>query len=566
MKKSANMVIKEEKEDGKNSQKLSKGYNNEENVDKGKIKNLRSGRLIVRNLSFKSNEDLIRKHFSKFGEISEVNLLKKGNKLVGCCFIQFKEKLSAAKAIAKLSGQPFMGRPIVVDWALPKNKFTKTIKKELKSEEGEVVVKEEPKESSSEEDEDEKNNDAEVDSSENGDSEEDDESQESDEDSDVSLGKEEPENKKIGFPTHEKKKNKKFHFQYDPEDVADGRTVFLKNVPFSANDDDLLKCAEEVGPVVYAVICMDPLTEHSKGTAFVKFNDKSVVEDIICGKSKLVLKGTKLDAYLALKKNQVLQKSEAKCPKDNRNLYLLREGVVLAGTPAAEGVSEGDMSKRLQLEHWKTQTLRNLNKFVSNKRLVVHNVPPFYDDNKLCQVFKENSPKGSVITESRIIRNLNDIDDKGIGKSKGFGFVTYTQHEDALAALRKINNNPHIFKENKRPIVGFSIENRGALRLKEKRKTKSQNPPPKSTSDKEIKSSGSRPENKKRKYNKLEENIPEYCGYTAKPGAKKMRSGKELKVQAALHHKALVDKKRAQKRLRFTGRWKNKKNLKRNKH
>lgn len=28
---------------------------------------------------------------------------------------------------------------------------------------------------------------------------------------------------------------------------------------------------EKIGPVIYAVICIDPLTEHSRGTAFVKF-------------------------------------------------------------------------------------------------------------------------------------------------------------------------------------------------------------------------------------------------------------------------------------------------------
>jgi nucleolar protein 4 len=54
-------------------------------------------------------------------------------------------------------------------------------------------------------------------------------------------------------------------------DVAEGRTVFIKNVPFSACNDDLKTCMEHFGQVIYALICTDPVTEHSKGTAFVKF-------------------------------------------------------------------------------------------------------------------------------------------------------------------------------------------------------------------------------------------------------------------------------------------------------
>lgn len=54
-------------------------------------------------------------------------------------------------------------------------------------------------------------------------------------------------------------------------DVHEGKTVFLKNVPFSVKNEELKKYMEQFGPVYYALICVDSLTEHSKGTAFVKF-------------------------------------------------------------------------------------------------------------------------------------------------------------------------------------------------------------------------------------------------------------------------------------------------------
>lgn len=54
-------------------------------------------------------------------------------------------------------------------------------------------------------------------------------------------------------------------------DIPEGKTIFLKNVSFSVTNDDLKDFMEKIGPVYYAVVCIDSLTEHSKGTAFVKF-------------------------------------------------------------------------------------------------------------------------------------------------------------------------------------------------------------------------------------------------------------------------------------------------------
>lgn len=72
---------------------------------------------------------------------------------------------------------------------------------------------------------------------------------------------------------------------------------------------------------------------------------------------------------------------------------------MLAGNPAAAEVSVSDMAKRLKLEQWKSQILRNLNMFVSRVRLAVHNLPSNLDDAKLRQLFKNHSGPKAVITE-----------------------------------------------------------------------------------------------------------------------------------------------------------------------
>lgn len=60
-------------------------------------------------------------------------------------------------------------------------------------------------------------------------------------------------------------------FSVKLNDAEDGCTVFITNIPFNIDNDLLKEFAEKTGPVKYALICMDKLTEHSKGSGFVKF-------------------------------------------------------------------------------------------------------------------------------------------------------------------------------------------------------------------------------------------------------------------------------------------------------
>lgn len=35
-----------------------------------------------------------------------------------------------------------------------------------------------------------------------------------------------------------------------------------------------------------------------------------------------------------------------------------------------------------------------------------------------------------------------------LGKSKGYGFLSFKTHDEALNCLRKVNNNPNVFGKN----------------------------------------------------------------------------------------------------------------------
>lgn len=298
---------------------------------KEKLKEKRA-RLIVRNLPFSTTEDNLREYYEQYGNVVSVDLLKKPDgKLVGCAFIQFRQVQNAAKARHHTNGKEFIGRTIHCDFAVSKQKYDEKIlaeheikqepiiktEDEIKQEQAEI--KEEPVdeyESSNIEqsedvavediksedevaigikEEDSKEN-MEVDAEESDHKDEgmlsdgetkppdenmhpsDDETKPPDEDDEKSSDQEESDDDADEPKSELKPQNFDFEVSRKPRqisnDVAEGKTVFIKNVPFDATNEDLRECMSQFGPLYYALICIDKLTEHSKGTGFVKFKVK----------------------------------------------------------------------------------------------------------------------------------------------------------------------------------------------------------------------------------------------------------------------------------------------------
>lgn len=113
---------------------------------KKKLKEKRA-RLVVKNLPFNTTEEDLKQHFNKFGDVLDVNILKKEDgKLTGCAFIQYKLVQKAKKAQFHTNGKNFMDRKIVVDFAMSKKEYVKLrYNKEVKKEEDKTIeVKTEP--------------------------------------------------------------------------------------------------------------------------------------------------------------------------------------------------------------------------------------------------------------------------------------------------------------------------------------------------------------------------------------------------------------------------------------
>ncbi|XP_045478929.1 RNA-binding protein 28 [Harmonia axyridis] len=523
---------------------------------KKKLKEKRA-RLVVKNLPFNFTEENLKEHFSKYGDVTDIHILKKEDgKMTGCAFIQYKLVQKARKAKHYTNGQPFLGRNLNVDFAMSKKDYDNIrYKKEIKEEKDniKVEVKEEPidEEILKEEvkDEDQENE-------KDGDDKDDD---------DLHISDSEDEHQSDEEMEIDEEEQISSKPRVESNDVSEGKTVFIKNVPFTATNEDLKACMEKYGPIYYALICVDKYTEHSKGTAFVKFCFQEDAEKVLQAGTELTLLGNVLDCHKALLKNEILSQQESKSNKkkdvkDSRNLYLVKEGVILAGASAAEGVSQADMLKRLQLEKYKSQMLRNLNMFVSRERLVVHNLPINWDDKKFRELCKKFAGENAKIKEARVMKNMRDVDVNGVGKSKGFGFVTLDNHENALTLLRNLNNNPNIFSVSKRPIVTFSIEKKTALQAKQKRleRSKMKNPVSRNYNPKlveeEKKQNEQKAINKSKSVDKdkkiKNDNLQDFAGIPGKPGVQRMRNNFKLSQQAAKHFESVKNEKKKKKTMK----------------
>uniref|UniRef100_A0A8C5S2P4 RNA binding motif protein 28 n=1 Tax=Laticauda laticaudata TaxID=8630 RepID=A0A8C5S2P4_LATLA len=446
----------------------------------------KKARLIVRNLSFKCTEGDLKSAFAPFGAVLEASLPRKPDgKLRGFAFVQFRNVLEAGKALKGMNMKEIKERPVAVDWAVAREKFqaaqvdvgvpAEKKKGQPGSAGGSERTQGRPEASgpgrpsrdprplsppgeSQDEEQEASSMEQEEEPNEAGSSE-----------GEESVEEEEEEGAGEDPPPKQKQR---------PSDVAEGRTVFLRNLSFDTEEEELGELLEQFGDLKYVRLVLHPDTEHSKGCAFAQFVTQEAAQKCLQVAQEesedrgLHLGGRRLRVDLAVSREEAQQLRRPKSPKPTgaRNLYLAREGLIRAGTKAAEGVSAADMAKRARFEELKRQKLKDQNVFVSQTRLCIHNLPKSLGGAALRKVMLQaaGGTPGAIVKECRVMREL-----KGRGQSLGYAFVEFQQPQHALLALRQVNNNPRLFGDRKRPIVEFSLEDGRKLRLKEQRAERS---------------------------------------------------------------------------------------------
>lgn len=263
------------------------------------------------------------------------------------------------------------------------------------------------------------------------------------------------------------------------------RTLFISNIPFEIDNEEVKLRFSAFGKVQTYVPVLHPLTKRPRGSAFLKFEKVAAADAAIFSANDadglgIILKGRPLKVLKALDKESAYKKGLEKTKDedhDRRNLYLAKEGEILADSPAAEGVSKADMEKRETLAKKKIEMLRSPKFHISRTRLVIYNVPKTMTQEevkKLCieAILSRASKQNPKILQVKLLKD--DKKEQASAKkhySRGVAFVDFELHEHALVALRVLNNNPGTFSSDRRPIVEFALDNIQKLKLQ---KTKSE--------------------------------------------------------------------------------------------
>ncbi|OMH86265.1 putative RNA-binding protein [Zancudomyces culisetae] len=464
-------------------------------IELKKPENNKNARLIIRNLPFKFREKDILREFGRYGKVEHVDLGRKyvGGPLKGYAFVQMDGVEAAKAALENINGKEYLERVVAVDWAIPKDEFEK-IKNESSVND---------------------NNDEE-------DEEKDENEEDGEEDQEEGSEEEDEEEEK-----EEEKEN-----QRDDDAEIQKSTLFIKNVSYTTEEDELYEKFREFGKIRYVRLVVDRITNKPRGTAFVSFWDlqdakncyeaaKKAFEitqkstgDVAQNNaensvliteapkslepvSKFVVGNRQLMVEWAVSREQAqeIQEKRAATNIDKRNLYLLKEGVIF---PSESGENQSDISSELldtNLKNYgkrKAQLTKNPNLFVSKTRLCIRNIPPSASQQSLKQVamssidkFKANVRAGKVLdltSEEKITGNWSKrpkiVQAKLILSSKskpGYAFVEFAEHSHALACLRYLNFLPTKLAFNtdssssKMLFVEFAIENNLIL-LKRKRR------------------------------------------------------------------------------------------------
>ncbi|GJV93207.1 RNA-binding protein 28, partial [Tanacetum coccineum] len=258
------------------------------------------------------------------------------------------------------------------------------------------------------------------------------------------------------------------------------RTLFISNLPFDITSEEVKQRFAGFGEIQSFFLVLHPITKRPRGTGFLKFKTLDAADAAFSAATSvaglgIILKGRQLKVLKALNKKEAHEKEVEKMKKeevDHRNLYLAKEGLILEGTPAAEGVSESDLSKRRSLEQKKATKLQSPNFHVSKTRLIMYNVPKSMNDKqlkKLCleAVTSRATKQKATIRQIKLLKDSNKGKEVSKNHSRGVAFIEFTEHQHALVALRVLNNNPETFTSEHRPIVEFALDNVQTLRQRD---------------------------------------------------------------------------------------------------
>jgi nucleolar protein 4 len=406
-------------------------------------------RVIVRNLPFRATEASLWNAFSPVGPLASVHIptvtvsKPEDSKSVsrGFGFVQFATREDAVRAVQLSSAgkTKVEGRQVVADLATTKAVFeAKQAEEAAKKEEEEAKEADaDDKDGGAVEDVEEKEHDEKADDEDDAEEEDaDDEDDAEEEDADDDDAEEEDADDEDD--AEEEDADDDDADEEDgtasetpgaaPNDVGEGRTLFLRNVPFDATNRDVRSAFARFGKITFAAIVKDQATGQCKGTAFVKFESDDSVravleecpEDLFAaarsssGSSKMSaeaamalasgissrgveINGRRIIVKAAVDRDRAKELASGQDKKERgkwekRHLYLAKEGLIQGD--AAMQMPPQDRQKREKAQFEKNQKLKSPLFFVSPTKLSVRNLHKSVDEKKLREACLQAAVEG----------------------------------------------------------------------------------------------------------------------------------------------------------------------------
>ncbi|CAM9016029.1 unnamed protein product [Wickerhamomyces anomalus] len=388
----------------------------------------------------------------------------------GFAFVTMKKNTSAESAIKGSQGLKIEGREVAVDFAIEKSKW-EAYKKDEEDEESEDEEDDDVKEEEEdEEDSEDESSNAEI---EDVDSDEADVEGEDEDESDVDLESDEE------LSEEEEEEEEESKEQRPKKNRQENYCIFVRNIPYDADEDSLKEHFEKFGAVKYALPVIDKESGLARGTAFVAFwNEDSYNE---CLKNAPDSSTTSILISDDVSPLYVYQGPLGKAPgeRDKRNLYLLNEGRITTNSKLASAISATDLELREKSYKLRVQQLnKNPSLHLSLTRLAIRNLPRAMNakalkalgrkavvsfatevketkrqplsKEELDRSIKEKarleelglgesnrSKKQGVVRQAKVIMEVKGSGDAG--RSRGYGFLEFRDHKSALMGLRWLN-------------------------------------------------------------------------------------------------------------------------------
>ncbi|KAH4002593.1 hypothetical protein HBI81_158250 [Parastagonospora nodorum] len=528
------------------------------------MKDAQAPKIIVRNLpwSIKTPEQL-GKHFLSYGKVNFVTLPKKpSGELRGFAFVALRGKKHAERAIQGLNGKEIDGRTIAVDWAVDRDTWQGLQKTEQDGDDAKAGAEDDDEDMSDAESSvvsSEDDSDAEEGSEDNEDLDDSNTDYEdvddSDEEGGVQLDDERPKREEFtvfvrNLPFTVTDESLKEHFEQFggvrfARVVLDRETERPKGTGFVSfyGEEDMINCLKGVPKVKLQSRNVDK----KDGSTITVTH--SVLEDADADPSgRYTLEGRILQLSRAVDKSEATRltaegaASRFSRDKDKRRLYLLSEGTIPSNSPLYQQLSPSEIKMREESAMLrKKQIQENPSLHLSLTRLSIRNIPRSITSKDLKQLARAaivgfaadvKAGKRNKLSREEVMRGGQAMlvaekqrkkrgvgivkqakvvfetpagskvgEDTGAGRSRGYGFIEYYTHRNALMGLRWLNGHAVDYKiktelpknkqkakealedKRKRLIAEFAIENANVVSRRSTREDQAKDPKPKTEKD-----------------------------------------------------------------------------------